>query len=469
MKKGKITVVITIAIACFALTTVMFMQFKIVNETDITSIETMKEEELRAELANWKQLYKEADEQYLERKQRLDEYKETQQSTEESTKLIEKELNQIDMYLGKTEVQGEGITITIKDINDDEEIPPISAEDLLVIVDYLKLAGAEAISINEQRIVNMSDIVYVNNSIIYVNQQRILENKNLLTQSEGALVVLVKEDTDTKEIPPLIYQKSNGAYLYATTDMATIYERMTKYNPDHIIYITDARQSLHFEQVFRASRLAGLTTNTDLKHLGYGTVNGNDGKPFKTRNGDALSLSELLDKVKETFIKTKESNQNMADDDLNIITNAIVKFADLQNNWARDYIFDIGKFSEVVGKTGPYILYTYLRVNKIIKSYDQVSENFNDKIYNGDDRNLRLKLLEFPIVINNAFENFMPSYLADYLYDICGLVNTFYQNNHLASLDDITIKNQWLNLLEQTNLLIKTILDLLVIKIPSKM
>lgn len=174
MKKGKITVVITIAIACFALTTVMFMQFKIVNETDITSIETMKEEELRAELANWKQLYKEADEQYLERKQRLDEYKETQQSTEESTKLIEKELNQIDMYLGKTEVQGEGITITIKDINDDEEIPPISAEDLLVIVDYLKLAGAEAISINEQRIVNMSDIVYVNNSIIYVNQQRIL-------------------------------------------------------------------------------------------------------------------------------------------------------------------------------------------------------------------------------------------------------------------------------------------------------
>jgi len=297
----------------------------------------------------------------------------------------------------------------------------------------------------------------------------ILENKNLLTQSEGALVVLVKEDTDTKEIPPLIYQKSNGAYLYATTDMATIYERMTKYNPDHIIYITDARQSLHFEQVFRASRLAGLTTNTDLKHLGYGTVNGNDGKPFKTRNGDALSLSELLDKVKETFIKTKESNQNMADDDLNIITNAIVKFADLQNNWARDYIFDIGKFSEVVGKTGPYILYTYLRVNKIIKSYDQVSENFNDKIYNGDDRNLRLKLLEFPIVINNAFENFMPSYLADYLYDICGLVNTFYQNNHLASLDDITIKNQWLNLLEQTNLLIKTILDLLVIKIPSKM
>ena len=152
----------------------MFMQFKIVKETDITSIETMREEELRTELANWKQLYNEADEQYQEKLEKLKEYREKQQSTEESTKLIEKELSQIDMYLGKTEVQGEGIIINIKDINNDEEIPPISAEDLLVIVDYLKLAGAEAISINEQRIVNMSDIVYVNNSIIYVNQQRIL-------------------------------------------------------------------------------------------------------------------------------------------------------------------------------------------------------------------------------------------------------------------------------------------------------
>ena len=170
MKKGKITVAITITITCFALTTVMFMQFKIVKETDITSIETMREEELRTELANWKQLYNEADEQYQEKSEKLKEYREKQKSTEESTKLIEKELSQIDMYLGKTEVQGEGIIINIKDINNDEEIPPISAEDLLVIVDYLKLAGAEAISINEQRIVNMSDIVYVNNSIIYVNQ-----------------------------------------------------------------------------------------------------------------------------------------------------------------------------------------------------------------------------------------------------------------------------------------------------------
>lgn len=173
MKKGKITVIITIAIACFALVTVMFMQFKVVNETDITSIETMKEEELRTELANWKEKYKEAEEQYNDKNSKLQEYREKEQSNVESSKLIEKELEQVNIYLGKTDVEGEGITITLKDSTDDDIIP-INAEDLLIIVDYLKSAGAEAIAINDQRIINMSDIVYVNNSIIYVNQQRIL-------------------------------------------------------------------------------------------------------------------------------------------------------------------------------------------------------------------------------------------------------------------------------------------------------
>lgn len=170
MKKGKVTVVISIAIACFALATVMCMQFKIVRQTDITSIETMREEELRAELANWKQMYKEAEQQYEEKVSKLNEYKENQETIEEASKLVEKELEQTNMYLGKTDVQGQGIKIVIKENLDDH----ISDEDLLVIVDYLKLAGAEAISINDQRIVNMSDIAYVNSSIIYVNQQRIL-------------------------------------------------------------------------------------------------------------------------------------------------------------------------------------------------------------------------------------------------------------------------------------------------------
>ena len=172
MKKGKITVVITIAIACFALMTIMFMQFKVVNETDITSIETMREEELRTELANWKEKYNEAEEQYEEKNAKIEEYKQNEQSTEESSKLVEQELEQVKQYLGKTDVQGQGITVTLYDKS--SENYSITAEDLLVIVDYLKSAGAEAISINGERIINTSDIVYVNNSIIYVNQQRIL-------------------------------------------------------------------------------------------------------------------------------------------------------------------------------------------------------------------------------------------------------------------------------------------------------
>lgn len=182
MKKGKITVCITIAIACFVLAIVMSMQFKVVKETDITSIETMREEELRTELANWKKMYKEAQEQYDEKSTKLAEYKEKEQSEEESSKLVEKELEQINMYLGKTDVEGQGITIKIQDINNQDEntseedaTKPISAEDLLVVVDYLKLAGAEAISINGERIISMTDIVDVgSNSLIFVNQQRIL-------------------------------------------------------------------------------------------------------------------------------------------------------------------------------------------------------------------------------------------------------------------------------------------------------
>lgn len=178
MKKGKVIVSITIAIACFALTMIMFMQFKIVKETDIASIETMREEELREELANWKQLYKEAEEQYKTKNEKLNEYRKQQQSAEESSKIVEKELEQTNMYLGKTNVKGEGIIIKIKDIDtnniENQGIDSISAEDLLIIVDYLKLAGAEAISINEERIINMSDIVDVTNSVIFINQQRIL-------------------------------------------------------------------------------------------------------------------------------------------------------------------------------------------------------------------------------------------------------------------------------------------------------
>lgn len=173
MKKGKITVCITMAIACFALATVMSMQFKIVKQTDITSIETMRKEELRTEIANLKQKYKEAQEQYEDKVNKLSEYMKEQKSKDESSKLVEDEYSKTEMYLGKTNVQGQGIVITIKNTaNSDTD--SITAEDLLIIIDYLKFGGAEAISINEERITGMSEVVYVNNSIVFVNQQRIL-------------------------------------------------------------------------------------------------------------------------------------------------------------------------------------------------------------------------------------------------------------------------------------------------------
>jgi len=296
----------------------------------------------------------------------------------------------------------------------------------------------------------------------------ILNNHNLLVDSEGAKVVEVKEDVDTKELPPLIYQKSNGAYLYGTTDIAAIYERVKLYKPDYILYVVDARQGLHFNQVFRVCNKAKITENIKLEHLGYGTVNGTDGKPFKTRSGDTVKLEDLFNQVKKVFINTKETNKDMCDEDLNKIVNAIIKFADLQNNREKDYIFDINKFSNVVGKTGPYILYTYLRMNKILESENLEINNLNDTISNEVDRDLRLKLLDLPTVINNAYKERMPHYVAEYVYDICVLNNVFYQNNHISTASDDT-KQQWLLLIKFTNQLLKDLLNLLAIEIPSKM
>jgi len=296
----------------------------------------------------------------------------------------------------------------------------------------------------------------------------ILNKHNLLLDSQGAKVIDVSRPDDNKELPPLIYQKSNGAYLYGTTDMAAIYERANLYNPNYILYVTDARQSLHFNQVFRASIKAKISENIKLEHLGYGTVNGSDGKPFKTRSGDTVKLDDLFNQVKEVFIATKETNKDMSDEDLDILVNAIIKFADLQNNREKDYIFDIQKFSNVVGKTGPYILYTYLRINKILEQENLSINTLDINIYNEFDRDLRLKLLDLPMILNSAYKERMPHYIAEYVYDICVLLNIFYQNNHVSTADD-SIKQQWLVLLTFTNKLLKDLLNLLTINIPTKM
>lgn len=299
--------------------------------------------------------------------------------------------------------------------------------------------------------------------------EQLLDSKHLLEASEGARVVYVNRDDDKVEIPPLLFKKANGAYMYPATDLGSIYQRVEDYNPDHILYVVDNRQALHFEQVFRTCQLSGLIDESKLEHLGYGTVNGLDGKPYKTRSGDTPKLQNLFEQVKEIFESAKEENKNKSESDKNIIVNSILKFADLQNSRERDYIFDIEKFSGLVGKTGPYILYTYVRINKIIEKFTNDVNNLTDNIYNNYDRDLRVKLLDLEYELNLAFENRKPNYLVDYIYDLCVLVNAFYQNNYIINLDDEIKRNDWISVLKLSNKIIKEMLILLAIEIPTEM
>lgn len=291
-----------------------------------------------------------------------------------------------------------------------------------------------------------------------------LDKKSCVKIDDGAKVIDVKEDDDKIEIPPCIIQKSDGAYLYATSDLGTIWQRKKDFNPDEIIYVVDARQSMHFTQVFRASKKTNIY-NGKLTFCGYGTVNGEDNKPFKTRAGGALKLEDLIKEVKEEFVNLREENKSMQDEDLDKIVNAIIKFADLQNDYTKNYIFDIKKFSEVNGKTGPYILYTYLRISKLLtQNNGKLSEN----IYNEIDRTLRLKLLEVTSIIEAAAKERKPHLIANYLYELSVIDNNFYQTNHMSSLEE-NIKNDYNIILEYNNLVIKKLLELLGIHIPKAM
>ena len=296
-----------------------------------------------------------------------------------------------------------------------------------------------------------------------------LDSKGLLKESNGAKVVFINRDTDKIEYPPLIFKKSNGAYLYQSSDLGTIWQRMEDFKPNGILYITDARQALHFEQVFRVCELSGISNGCMLKHLPNGTINGMDGKPYKTRSGETPKLDSLFSEVKEIFISKKESNKDMKDEDINKIVNSIIKFADLQNSRDKDYIFDISKFSDTQGKTGPYILYTYLRMNKIVEKYTTDINKLTNNIYNNYDRDLRLGILDYYESVMSSFREFKPSYIADYIYNLCVLMNSFYQNNHIANIEDNDKLNDWVSIIKLANNIILKMLDLLIIKVPTEM
>lgn len=294
----------------------------------------------------------------------------------------------------------------------------------------------------------------------------LLLQKQLLVEDDGAKIVKLQEENDNKEMPPLIVLKSDGSFMYATTDLATIYERIEKYNPKYILYVVDARQSLHFEQVFRTCKKIGWENN--FEHISFGTINGSDGKPFKTRSGETLKLDELIKMTKETFIQKREENADMSEEDLNIIVNAIIKYADLSNNREKNYVFDLSKFSDVNGKTGPYILYSALRIRKILEN-NTFDGTVSGKIYDDIDRNLRIKLLDFDKYITKSIEERLPSIIAEYVYDIADLTSAFYQKNNISNLQDKTKRNDWLIILNFAYNVMKECLNMLSIKIPSKM
>ena len=296
----------------------------------------------------------------------------------------------------------------------------------------------------------------------------ILNEKNLLKESQGAKIVDIKKEEDKKELPPLIFQKSNGAYLYGTTDMASVLERVKEYNPGHIIYFADKRQDLHYTQFFRAISKTGIINEDQLEFYGFGTVNGLDGKAYKTREGKSPTLDSLFNEVKTLLQKNREMDLEKPED-LDKIVNSVIKFADLQNNFEKDYIFDLEKFSKTEGKTGPYLLYSYCRMNKILKNYANRIKEFNGISKNKIEREVKLKILSFKKVFEKAFNERKPSVLADFVYDFSTKLNSFYEVNRLSDKENEEYISSWLKLIEVSLKLIKTNLTMLIIDTPERM
>ena len=296
--------------------------------------------------------------------------------------------------------------------------------------------------------------------------------KPYLYEDDGALVMDVSKESDAKPMPPLMVIKSDGATIYATRDLGTIYSRMRRFNPDEIWYVVDERQSLYFEQVFRGSYISGLVpTTTLLAHYGFGTMNGKDGKPFKTRDGSVLELSSLLDLVREEIDKkikkeiTGEERKNICEK----LTIAAVKLADLSPIRKTDYVFDPVKFSSFEGKTGPYILYTMVRIKSILSKLGS-SENVKmTKIYNEDMRNILVKIVELSRALTSSYKERTLNYLTDYLYEICSLFNKFYSKYNIINEENEDIKNSYVAMISLIYNTCLVILDTLAIETVPKM
>ena len=301
--------------------------------------------------------------------------------------------------------------------------------------------------------------------------EKILNAKHMIYQDNGAEIIDVKRETDTAPMPPYMWRDSRGADTYDSTDLAAVYCRKKTDNPDIIIYFTDLRQSLHFEQLFRVADMAGIYPYSKFEHIGYGTINGRDGKPFKTRDGNAAGLDDILDMANEAVIaRVAESGKKLDDNTIKSIALAAVKFNDLLHDVKSDYIFDPTSITNFEGKTGPYILYTAVRLNSVLKRANTNITKQNGYTLTREERNLLIEIMDFEHTILSAYENRATDMVANYTYDLCQLINNFYHNCPILR-DDIDDKTKAgrLYIAKMAFDTLATTIDLMGLKIPNEM
>ena len=298
--------------------------------------------------------------------------------------------------------------------------------------------------------------------------------RGLAVESEGAWVIPVAEDTDKKEVPPCILVKSDGSAIYATTDLATMVQRMRDFHPDKILYVTDKRQALHFEQVFRAARKGGIIPeNVELEHLGFGTMNGKDGKPFKTRDGGVMRLEQLIAEMTE-FVRAKVVENKIVEDaaveeTTAKIALAALKYGDLSNQPTKDYVFDMDRFAAFEGNTGPYILYTVVRIKSILSRYGAWENLPIQAPANPYAKDLMLAITKFGPALESALHSSAPNLVCAYIYELAGCVNKFYHETPILKEEDETVKAGHIALIGLAKNVLETSIGLLGFSAPEKM
>ena len=312
---------------------------------------------------------------------------------------------------------------------------------------------------------------------------QMLKEEGYARYDEGALVVDVQEESDKKEVPPCMILKSDGAALYDTTDLATLVQREEDYQPDEVIYVVDKRQELHFTQVFRCAKKTGIVSpNTRLEFLGFGTMNGKDGKPFKTREGGVMRLEYLLDEINEEMLKKITENQKEkenldiseeeAKQTAKTVALAAVKYGDLSNQASKDYCFDIERFTSFEGNTGPYILYTIVRIKSILKKYTAKNSLPDAPIlgaHSASEKNLMLVLSRFNAMMENAYEEKAPHKICAYIYELANAFNGFYHETKILSEEDLKVQASYIGLLVLTKNILETCIDVLGFSAPDRM